>query len=34
MLSVFDKVHSKLEERWITLGKDRNDVPLVVVHSF
>jgi len=34
MLSIYDKVHSKSEERWITIGMDSNDVPLVVVHTF
>ena len=34
MLSIFDEAHSKTEERWITIGKDQNDVPLVVVHLF
>jgi hypothetical protein len=33
-LSLFDGEHSKEEDRWITIGKDRNDVPLVVVHTF
>ncbi len=34
MLSVFDKTHSTNEDRWITLGKDRNNVTIVVVHTF
>ncbi|MEK6569924.1 MAG: BrnT family toxin [Bacteroidota bacterium] len=34
MLSIFDDEHSQKEDRWITLGKDRNNVPLVVVHTF
>ena len=34
MLSVFDDEHSKVEDRWVTIGKDRNDIPLVVVHTF
>lgn len=34
MLSLFDTEHSESEDRWITLGKDRNDVLLVVVHTF
>jgi uncharacterized DUF497 family protein len=33
-VSVFDDKHSTDEDRWITLGKDDNDVPLVVVHTF
>jgi uncharacterized protein len=34
MLSVFDETHSTNEDRWITLGKDRNNVTIVVVHTF
>ena len=34
MLSLFDEAHSQAEERWVTIGKDRNGVPLVVVHTF
>ncbi len=34
MLSIFDKVHSKNEDRWITVGKDRNNVTIVAVHTF
>jgi hypothetical protein len=34
MLSVFDESHSTNEDRWITLGKDRNNVTIVVVHTF
>ena len=34
MPSIFDDEHSQKEDRWITLGKDRNNVPLVVVHTF
>jgi len=34
MLSIYDAKHSSLEDRWITVGKDRNDIALVVVHSF
>ena len=33
-LSLFDRRHSRTEERWITLAKDWNDVLLVVVHTF
>jgi hypothetical protein len=32
-ISVFDEDHDDIEERWITLGKDQNDV-LVVVHTY
>jgi len=34
MLSVFDKAHSETEDRWITIGKDRNNVAIVVAHTF
>jgi len=34
MLSIFDKTHSAEEDRWITIGKDRNNVTIVVVHTF
>ena len=34
MLSVFDETHSTNEDRWITLGKDRNNITIVVVHTF
>lgn len=34
MLSLFDEAHSQGEERWVTIGKDRGGVPLVVVHTF
>ncbi len=34
MLSIFDESHSANEDRWITLGKDRNNVSIVVVHTF
>ena len=33
-LSVFDDEHTVFEDRWITVGKDSNDVLLVVVHTF
>ena len=33
-LSVFDAEHSKLEDRWITLGMDRTATLLVVCHTF
>jgi len=33
-LSVYDEIHSRTEDRWITLGKDRNNVLLVVAHTF
>ena len=34
MLSSFDITRSKIEERWITIGLDKNNVPLIVVHTF
>ncbi|MDI6768015.1 MAG: BrnT family toxin [Bacteroidota bacterium] len=34
MLSIFDAEHSLTEDRWISIGKDKNDVPLVVIHAF
>lgn len=34
MLSIFDETHSTNEERWITIGKDRNDITIVVIHTF
>ncbi|MFB0534601.1 MAG: BrnT family toxin [Anaerolineae bacterium] len=33
-ISICDEEHSEEEERWITLGMDRNDVLLVIVHTF
>ena len=33
-MSLYDEEHSLEEERWITLGKDRNNVLLVVSHTF
>jgi uncharacterized DUF497 family protein len=34
MISVFDTEHSEHEDRWATIGIDRNGVLLVVVHTF
>ena len=34
MVSVFDDTHSSDEDRWITVGKDRNNVTIVVIHTF
>jgi uncharacterized protein len=34
MLSLYDQEHSETEERWITMGADRNKVLLIVVHTF
>ncbi|MEW6129491.1 MAG: BrnT family toxin [Acidobacteriota bacterium] len=33
-LSIFDDAHSEKEDRWITLGKDKSDLLLVVIHTF
>jgi hypothetical protein len=33
-VSIFDAEHSSHEDRWITIGKDRNEVVLVVIHTF
>ena len=33
-ISIFDENHSDDEERWVTLGLDRNGVLLVVIHTF
>ncbi len=34
MISVFDIEHSEYEDRWATIGIDRNGALLVVVHTF
>ena len=34
MISVFDIEHSEHEDRWATIGIDRNGALLVVVHTF
>lgn len=33
-ISVFDEGHSQEEERWITIGKNKNEKILVVIHTF
>lgn len=33
-LSVFDDEHSENEERWVTIGIDKNGILLVMVHTF
>ncbi len=33
-LSIFDAEHSSVEDRWVTLGVDREGVMLVVCHTF
>lgn len=34
MLSIEDEEHSEEEDRWITLGMDKNGILLVVHHTF
>jgi hypothetical protein len=34
MVSVEDEEHSEDEDRWATLGRDKNSVLLVVIHTF
>ena len=34
MIAVFDNEHSEDEDRWATIGIDRNGILLVVVHTF
>lgn len=34
MIAVFDSKHSEYEDRWATIGIDRNGILLVVVHTF
>ena len=34
MVSVFDTEHSEDEDRWATIGIDKNGILLVVVHTF
>jgi uncharacterized DUF497 family protein len=33
-LSIYDEEHSETEDRWITLGIDRNGTLLVVSHTY
>ena len=33
-LTIHDNEHSSHEDRWITMGIDRNGIVLVVVHTF
>ena len=33
-ISILDKEHWDQEERWVTLGKDSNGIPFVIVHTF
>jgi len=34
MISIFDTEHSENEDRWVTIGIDKNGILLVVVHTF
>ncbi|MDE3088937.1 MAG: BrnT family toxin [Chloroflexota bacterium] len=34
MVSIEDEEHSEEEDRWITLGRDKNAGVLVVIHTF
>ena len=34
MIAVFDSKHSEHEDRWATIGIDKNGILLVVVHTF
>ena len=34
MFSLFDDAHSEVEDRWITIGKNRSEVTIVVIHTF
>lgn len=34
MIAIFDSEHSEHENRWVTIGIDRNGVLLIVVHTF
>lgn len=34
MITVFDTEHSEREDRWATIGIDKNGVLLVVLHTF
>jgi len=33
-VSIFDDEHSLNEDRWATIAKDKNEVVLVVIHTF
>lgn len=33
-ISIYDEEHSSDEDRWITIGKDRTNNILVVIHTF
>jgi uncharacterized protein len=33
-VSIFDEEHSEMEERWVTIGRDRRGRLLVLAHTF
>ena len=33
-ISIYDEEHSSEEDRWVTIGKDRGNMILVVIHTF
>ncbi|MBI2433153.1 MAG: BrnT family toxin [Candidatus Hydrogenedentes bacterium] len=33
-ISVYDEMHSQMEDRWVTLGMDRSGIVLAVAHTF
>ena len=33
-ISLFDDAHSRDEDRWITMGKDKSGILIVAVHTF
>ena len=33
-VTIFDKEHSESEDRWVTIGLDKNGILLVVSHTF
>lgn len=33
-VTIFDKEHSESEDRWVTMGRDKNGILLVLVHTF
>lgn len=33
-ISIFDEEHSIEEERWVTMGRDKGGIILVVIHTF
>lgn len=33
-ISIYDEGHSDMEDRWITIGSEENEVLLVIIHTF